>query len=182
VATDVAVSIDGSGNAHVAAIGLDHRVVYRIRYPTSWSAWETIPDGAATVTASKVAISADTTGADNGTVDLDLIGYGPGGPQTVWGLTKPPGQPFGAKNLLQLSFNKPFTDLAVGQLDTTISGTPTNVELVATSNGDTLTNRLRVGGSWRPTATARTTAGKANLAVNAITTTGNTGIGITTYQ
>jgi hypothetical protein len=140
VATDLAMSIDGQGNGHFVAVGVDHNVNYQRRYPDgSWNSWwQLIPDGeGGALQASRVALSAATAG--NGTVDLDLIGYGrPGATNTLWRLTRPLGGSWGYPNLVAYSLSEPFSELAVGQLQRTTSTGPANVELVAATIGPDL--------------------------------------------
>jgi hypothetical protein len=184
LATDLAMSIDGQGNGHFVAIGVDHNVNYQRRYPDgSWNSWwQLIPNGAGgALQASRVALSAATAGTSNGTIDLDLIGYGkPGSDSWVWRFSRPLGGSWGYPSLVAYSLSEPFNELAVGQLQRTTSAGPANVELVAATIGTDLLRYLRVDGTWQMAGHARTSAGSSNLAVNL--TPDTTGIGITTSQ
>jgi hypothetical protein len=185
-ATDIALSIDNTGKAHFAAIGLDHNVNYRIRYTNSWDPWQVVrtSDGQA-IQATRVAISAGISGPSAGAVELDYVGYGPGlQDHYVQTMSKAAGATSWSPPREVLVFNAaPFTSLAAGRTHLTINGVDTDLGLVAATygSGAPVFRRLRTNSTWDSDSNSRINSGDGGVLTASATPDGG-GIGFTTWQ
>lgn len=186
-ATDLTLSIDNTGTAHVGAIGLDHNINYRTRHPDgNWDGWQLVrATGGDPITATHIALAAATTGPNAGAVELDLIGYrGADLDHHVYSVAKAPGPTtWGPQREILSSTTAPFTRLAAGRLLSPLNGTATDIGLVVATTGANaaVTRTLRTNSVWgdRAAATA-TTSGWSGLAIS--TTPNGQGIGFTTWH
>jgi hypothetical protein len=180
-ATDVAMSIDGTGTAHVAAIGLDQHVNYRVRRADrTWSGWTIVSDDGPDPRperAGAVAISASRQGA----VDLYLATSqpDPGGRYAIGRYSKPAdGDWTGRQRIAERA--DPFPNLAAGQGTLRVDGAPKSVSLVVATSAGPVTRVLIVDQQQIGPAVGKLPSGWSSLAVCAAPD--GEGIGYLTWQ
>lgn len=181
-ATDLALSIDGTGTAHFAAVGLDHHVYYRMRFPDrTWSDWTTIGDDQwdpVPELAEAVAVSASA----NGWVDLYLAPSEPvsEGYYAVFRHSKPPNGTWGDRRLVGYSQVK-LTDVTAGRAGPGTEGYADMTLVVATSGPHAPVSAYAIVDPYAPIALpALVDSGRGGLTV--CTAPDGRGIGYLTWR